>query len=150
MRGLSLFQWLALLPIIVMLQQQNWPGVAASLVIYGLLILPKKTIEKEVFVEEVNHPDLQQQTALVSMLKQEVPPHIDALKQDLIKTQQINSESFSTLNSAFYQLLEMTGNQSDSLQKVLSSISQQKAGELGSQATLDADNLDLKQDLLLL
>lgn len=145
MRSLSLFQWLALLPIIVMLQQQNWPAVVASLLVYGLMVLPKKTAEQEPLEEDVNNQDLQQQAALVAMLKQEVPPHIDALKQDLIKTQQINSESFSTLNSAFYQLLEMTGNQSDSLQKVLLSISQQKAGELGSQATLDADNLDLKR-----
>lgn len=143
MRALSIFQWLALLPIIFMSMQQDWAAVTALLIVYGLMFLPnKKSVAVEDDVDLVDKSE--DQSTLINMLKKELPPHIDDLKQDLMKTQQINSESFSTLNSAFYQLLKMTGNQSESLQKVLSSISKQKANEMNAGPVHDTDNMDLK------
>lgn len=143
MRALSIFQWLALLPIIFMSMQQDWSAVTALLIVYGLMFLPnKKSVAVEDDVDLVDKSE--DQSKLINMLKKELPPHIDDLKQDLMKTQQINSESFSTLNSAFYQLLKMTGNQSESLQKVLSSISKQKANEMNAGPVHDTDNMDLK------
>ena len=81
---------------------------------------------------------------LATILKQDMPFYIDELKDDLNKTQQINSESFTTLNSAFYQLLKMSSEQSESLHKVLLSISKDKAAALTGGEHDDTDAIDLK------
>lgn len=144
MPRMNIYQWIATLPIMFMIVRQDWVAVAALLFVFLLMLLPsKKATLKDIPVAELPQ-EAADITTLIRILKKEIPPHIDDLKSDLSKTQQINSESFTTLNTAFYQLLEMTSNQSDSLQKVLISISKKKAEEMNADMTQAPDEVDLK------
>ena len=136
MTRFSLFQGTALLPLLLMLVLQEWLAAGAVVVtlIFVLIALAsaKKRLEKqrlEAQDQEVleNSTSVNTKAMLVSLLQEEIPPRIDELKDDLNKTQQINSESFTTLNRTFYQLLRMSAEQSASLHKVLLSISKDKA-----------------------
>lgn len=103
-----------------------------------------KTVDKPREENVENITSVNTNAILVSMLQEEIPPCIDELKDDLNKTQQINSESFITLNSDFYQLLRMSAEQSASLHKVLFSISKDKALALTGKEYYDPDAIDLK------
>jgi len=143
------YQGLAVVPLLSMLLLQEWLAAGAVLVtlIFALIaVLTKSNKPVEERVEEApdNNTLMNTKAILVNMLQQEIPPHIDELKDDLNKTQQINSESFTTLNSAFYQLLTMSAEQSTSLHKVLLSISKDKALELTGIEHDDPDAIDLK------
>ena len=153
MTRFSLFQGAALLPLLLMLVLQEWLAAGAAVVtlIFVLIavVSAKKRSEKQ-RLEAQDQEVLENSTAvntkamLVAMLQQEIPPHIDELKNDLNKTQNINSESFSTLNSAFFELLRMSAEQSASLHKVLLSISKDKALALTGEEYDDPDAIDLK------
>jgi len=149
MTRFSFYQGLAVVPLLSMLLLQEWLAAGAVLVtlIFALIaVLTKSNKPVEERVEEApdNNTLMNTKAILVNMLQQEIPPHIDELKDDLNKTQQINSESFTTLNSAFYQLLTMSAEQSTSLHKVLLSISKDKALELTGIEHDDPDAIDLK------
>ena len=153
MTRFSLFQGTALLPLLLMLVLQEWLAAGAAVVtlIFVLIAVAsaKKRSEKQ-RLEARDREVLENSTAvntkamLVSLLQEEIPPRIDELKDDLNKTQQINSESFTTLNRSFYQLLRMSAEQSASLHKVLLSISKDKALALSGEEHDDPDAIDLK------
>ncbi|QUM74939.1 chemotaxis protein [Moritella sp. 24] len=144
----SFFQGVAVVPFIFMLISQEWVAAVAAAVTFIIMFISFMTatraIEKKVDDTpepvDFNHTKVM----LINMLQQELPPHIDEIKDDLNKTQQINSESFTTLNSAFYQLLRMSSEQSESLYNVLLSISKDKAAELTGIEHDDPDAIDLK------
>jgi len=149
MTRFSFYQGLAVMPLLLILLLQEWLAAGAVLVtlifaLIAVLTTSNKPVEKLVEETPDNHTLMNTKAILVNMLQQEIPPHIDELKDDLNKTQQINSESFTTLNSAFYQLLTMSAEQSASLHKVLLSISKDKAFELTGIEHDDPDAIDLK------
>jgi len=149
MTRFSFYQGLAVLPLLLMLLLQEWLAAAAvlvSLVFVLIAVFTTSTVAVEEQAEDKvdDRTSINTSALLVDMLQQEIPPHIDELKDDLNKTQQINSESFATLNKAFYQLLNMSSEQSASLHKVLLSISKDKALELTGVADDDPDAIDLK------
>lgn len=144
MRQFSSVQWLVLFPILFMLYEQNWAGLGASIIVL-LIMVKKPNAEADASPQLVTNTNihLDKEDDLIHLLQKEIPPHIDDLKDDLSKTQQINSESFTTLNSAFYRLLEMTADQSESLKKVLLSVSKSKAQEMNADIA-ESDDIDLK------
>ncbi|MCJ8350629.1 methyl-accepting chemotaxis protein [Moritella sp.] len=153
MTRFSLFQGTALLPLLLMLVLQEWLAAGAVVVTLIFMLIAvasaKKRLEKqrlEAQDQEVleNSTSVNTKAMLVSLLQEEIPPRIDELKDDLNKTQQINSESFTTLNRSFYQLLRMSAEQSASLHKVLLSISKDKALALSGVEHDDPDAMDLK------
>lgn len=149
MTRFNLYQGFAVLPLLLMVLLQEWIAAGAVLVtlifvVITVLTASKERVEESIEIREDNPNTINAQAMLVSMLQQEIPPHIDELKDDLNKTQQINSESFATLNKAFYQLLAMSSEQSTSLHKVLLSISKDKAFELTGITHDDPDAIDLK------
>ncbi|QUM91133.1 chemotaxis protein [Moritella sp. 36] len=149
MTRFNFYQGVALLPLLLMLLLQEWLAAGAAFVTLilmsiALFTLYKKSVEKPV-EEKIEHiTSMNTKAMLLSMLQEEIPPRIDELKDGLNKTQQINSESFITLNSAFYQLLRMSAEQSASLHKVLLSISKDKALALTGKEYYDPDAIDLK------
>jgi len=155
MTRFSLFQGAALLPLMLMVALQEWlaaGAVVVTLVFVSIAVFTstKNQLEKQMLEkrdEEIvkNRAAMDAKSMLVAMLQQEIPPHIDELKSDLNKTQDINSESFSTLNSAFFELLRMLAEQSASLHKVLLSISKDKALALTGEEYDDPDAIDLKK-----
>jgi len=154
MTRFSLFQGAALLPLLLMLFLQEWlaaGAVAVTLIFVSIAVFvsAKNQLEKQMLEnrdEEIleHRTSMDTKAMLVAMLQQEIPPHIDELKNDLNKTQHINSESFTTLNSAFFELLRMSAEQSTSLHKVLLSISKDKALALTGEGSDDPDAIDLK------
>lgn len=148
MTRFSLYHWAAVTPLVTMLFLQEWlAALAVTLTLISILIpffITTRTIEQpsEHIIEPVKSDHTQ--VMLATILKQDMPFYIDELKDDLNKTQQINSESFTTLNSAFYQLLKMSSEQSESLHKVLLSISKDKAAALTGGEHDDTDAIDLK------
>ncbi|SGZ05851.1 methyl-accepting chemotaxis protein [Moritella viscosa] len=149
MTRFNFYQGAALLPLLLMLLLQEWLAAGAivvTLILVWILVstLLGKTVDKPREENVENITSVNTNAILVSMLQEEIPPCIDELKDDLNKTQQINSESFITLNSAFYQLLRMSAEQSASLHKVLFSISKDKALALTGKEYYDPDAIDLK------
>lgn len=149
MTRFNFYQGAALLPLLLMLLLQEWLAAGAivvTLILVWILVstLLGKTVDKPWEENVENITSVNTNAILVSMLQEEIPPCIDELKDDLNKTQQINSESFITLNSAFYQLLRMSAEQSASLHKVLFSISKDKALALTGKEYYDPDAIDLK------
>ncbi|WP_017222450.1 methyl-accepting chemotaxis protein [Moritella dasanensis] len=149
MTRFNLYQSAALFPLLLMLVLQEWLAAGALVVTLILVLIAvftsaKKPLEQQVVDIPENRASMEAKAMLVDMLQQEIPPHIDELKNDLNKTQHINSESFTTLNSAFYQLLRMSAEQSASLHKVLLSISKDKAFALTGVECGDPDAIDLK------
>lgn len=148
MKRFNFYQGLALLPLLLMVVLQQWLGAVAVVVTLILMFIPVLLSPRSTNIEVVESPVVTQvdntKALLITMLQDEIPPHIDEIKDDLHKTQQINSESFTTLNSSFYQLLEMSAEQSASLHNVLSSISKEKAAELAGINNTDPDAIDLK------
>lgn len=149
MTRFNLYQGATLLPLLLMLLLQEW--LAAGVIVVTLILVliavfsaVKKPLELQIESRPENTMSMETKSMLVEMLQQEIPPHIDELKNDLAKTQDINSESFTTLNSAFYQLLRMSAEQSASLHKVLLSISKDKAFALTGEECGDPDAIDLK------
>ncbi|MGC3835077.1 methyl-accepting chemotaxis protein [Moritella viscosa] len=149
MTRFNFYQGAALLPLLLMLLLQEWLAAGAivvTLILVWILVstLLGKTVDKPREENVENITSVNTNAILVSMLQEEIPPCIDELKDDLNKTQQINSESFITLNSAFYQLLRMSAEQSASLHKVLFSISKDKVLALTGKEYYDPDAIDLK------
>lgn len=150
MTQFKLYPTAVLLPLLLMLVLQEWLAVGALVVTLVLVLIAvfssaKIPLEKQVESKPEHSKSIETKAMLVGMLQQEIPPHIDELKNDLNKTQHINSESFTTLNSAFYQLLRMSAEQSASLHKVLLSISKDKAFALTGEECSDPDAIDLKK-----
>ncbi|GIC77447.1 MULTISPECIES: methyl-accepting chemotaxis protein [unclassified Moritella] len=149
MTRFNLYQGVTLLPLLVMLVLQQWLASAAIVVTLILVLITVFYAASKPLVQQVESrtdksTSRDTKAMLVDMLQQEIPPHIDELKSDLAKTQHINSESFTTLNSTFYQLLRMSAEQSTSLHKVLLSISKDKALALTGEECSDPDAIDLK------
>ncbi|PKH07516.1 methyl-accepting chemotaxis protein [Moritella sp. Urea-trap-13] len=145
MTRFNLYQGAALLPLLLMLLLQEWLAAGAIVVTLMLVLIAVfSAVKKPLELQVENSMSMETKAMLVDMLQQEIPPHIDELKNDLNKTQHINSESFTTLNSAFYQLLRMSAEQSASLHKVLLSISKDKALALTGEECGDPDAIDLK------
>jgi len=149
MTRFNFYHCAALTPLLLMLLLQEWLAAGAVivtliLVSIAVFIFYQKLVDKPEEEKVENITSMNTKAMLVSMLQEEIPPRIDELKDDLNKTQQINSESFTTLNRSFYQLLQMSAEQSASLHKVLLSISKDKAFALTGEECRDPDAIDLK------